>query len=284
MEMLQLRYFYEAATAESIAKAAQKFMVPASSVSASIKRLEQELGVKLFERSSNRIVLSEKGKEFLISVSNILSQLDMSVHMLTIDTVEKKTISVLARSTRSTLVSWIVKFHRMYPSVSFKLTFDDTPENYGNYDIIVSSHHKELSDFAFFPWRNYLVRLEALNTDSLCRGSVTLNQLRDRVFVITSSQRDGFKLLKKACEKQGFVPRVFLECDDYKCRTKALLAGVCIGLNLASWNEESRNANTQFLMLTDFNEEVAINVYYKQEKCDENIKRFLDLLKTSAIR
>ena len=42
MEMLQLRYFYESAMAESISKTAQKFMVPASSVSASIKRLEKE--------------------------------------------------------------------------------------------------------------------------------------------------------------------------------------------------------------------------------------------------
>jgi len=284
MEMLQLRYFYEAATAESIAKAAQKFMVPASSVSASIKRLEQDLGVDLFERSSNRIVLSEKGKEFFISVSNVLSQLDMSVHSLTAEATEKKTISVLARSTRSTLVSWIVKFHRMYPSISFKLTFDDTPENYGNYDIIVSTHRKELADFEFFPWRKYLVRVEALNTDSLCRGPVTLNQLRDRAFVTTSSQRGGFEILKKVCEKQGFVPRVFLECDDYECRTKALLTGVCLGLNLASRDEESRNANTQFLTLTDFNEELAINVYYKQEKCDENIRRFLDLMKNNTLR
>ena len=62
MEILQLRYFYETAMAESIAKTAQKYMVPASSVSASIKRLEQELGVELFVRTSNRISLSEKGK------------------------------------------------------------------------------------------------------------------------------------------------------------------------------------------------------------------------------
>ena len=51
MEMLQLRYFYESAMAESISKTAQKFMVPASSVSASIKRLEKELGVELFVRT-----------------------------------------------------------------------------------------------------------------------------------------------------------------------------------------------------------------------------------------
>ena len=64
MELLQLRYFYETAQTESIAKTAERHLVPASSVSASIKRLEDELGFKLFDRQSNRIVLNENGKNF----------------------------------------------------------------------------------------------------------------------------------------------------------------------------------------------------------------------------
>ena len=44
MELLQLRYFYESAKNENFAKTAEKYMVPASSISASVKRLEEELG------------------------------------------------------------------------------------------------------------------------------------------------------------------------------------------------------------------------------------------------
>ena len=62
MEFLQLRYFYESARTQSLSKTASKYMVPASSVSASIKRLEGELGCQLFERTANRITLSESGK------------------------------------------------------------------------------------------------------------------------------------------------------------------------------------------------------------------------------
>ena len=65
MELLQLRYFYESAMAESFSKAAEKYMVPASSVSASVRRLEQELGMELFSRTGNRVLLNEKGREFL---------------------------------------------------------------------------------------------------------------------------------------------------------------------------------------------------------------------------
>ena len=54
MELLQLKYFYESAKNENFSKTAEMFMVPTSSVSASIKRLEKEfapaveLGMKSF--------------------------------------------------------------------------------------------------------------------------------------------------------------------------------------------------------------------------------------------
>ena len=284
MEMLQLRYFYESAMAGSFSKTAQKYMVPASSVSASVRRLEQELGTELFVRTGNRIVLNENGRRLLVAVSNTLTQLDVTVGSISKQSPKKQTISILARCTRETLVLWIVRFHRIYPSVSFKLTFDDTPENFGNYDIIVSSPEEGLADYESFLWRRFWIRVEALDTDPLCRGSVTLSQLRDRVYVTTSSQRAAFKIFAAACQRQGFTPKVLLECDDYDCQTTALKSGVCLGLNLAKQEEESRISNAQFLQVTDFNEELVIHMYYKKALYEGDIKLFLEFLQSSALR
>ena len=62
MELLQLRYFFESAQSGSFSKTAKKYMVPLTSVSASIRRLEQELGCPLFVRHPNCVSLNEKGK------------------------------------------------------------------------------------------------------------------------------------------------------------------------------------------------------------------------------
>lgn len=283
MEMLQLRYFYESAVAESFSKTAQKYMVPASSVSACIRRLEQELGTELFIRTGNRVILNEKGKRFLEAVGNTLNQLDIAVDAISDRPAEKQTISILARFTRGTLARWIVRFYRIHPTVSFKLTFDDIPENYEKYDIIVSTSEEELADYESFSWRRFDVRVEALETDPLCNGPVTLQQLRDRQFVTTDAQKGSFKVLTQACERQGFTPKVFLECDDYECRKEVLASGVCLGLNLRN-NADSRQTNMQFLDILDFKEKLDIYVYYKKESYEGNIKQFLDLLKTSAYR
>ena len=68
MELLQLKYFSHAAKTENFSRTAEKYIVPTSCVSASIKKLEQEIGVKLFDRSSNRIKLNEYGKILLSAV------------------------------------------------------------------------------------------------------------------------------------------------------------------------------------------------------------------------
>lgn len=282
MEILQLRYFCESAMTESFSKTAQKYMVPASSVSASVRRLEQEIGTELFIRTGNRITLNENGKRFFEMVNNTLTQLNVAVNTISQQFAQKQTISVLARCTRETLVLWTVRFYRQYPSVSFQFAFDDRPENYDNYDIIVSSPTDGLEDYASFLWRKFLIRVEVLDTDPLCRGPVTLRQLCDRAYVTTNSQRGAFQVFAKACERQGFSPKVFLECDDYDCRTIALKSGLCLGLNLASQNEASRTGGMQFLTVTDFNEELTINVYYKKEKYEGKVKSFLDLLESAA--
>ena len=282
MEMLQLRYFYDSAMGESFSKTAKKYMVPVSSVSASVKRLEQELGTPLFERTGNRVILNEKGRQFLAVVSNTLTQLDLGVSALSAKPAEKQTLSILARCTRQTIVRQILNFQKLYPAVSFKVAFEDLPENCGNYDIIVSTKNDTLSDYEHFQLRKFTIRIEALENDPLCQRTITLSQLRDRLFVTTNTQRGSFEIFTQACQKKGFTPKVFLECDDYSCRNMAVQAGTCLGLTMGT-TISSGLANVQYLSVSDFDEEIVSNVYYREEVYNGNIKLFLDFLKSTAV-
>ena len=280
MEMLQLRYFYESAMAENFSKTAQKFMVPASSVSASIKRLEKELGAELFVRTGNRIFLTEKGRRFLSVVSNILSQLDNSAAVLGTEGEVKGTLSILVRCGRQRIVRSIMRFYKQYPSIFFKLSFDDVPENYDRYDIIISSPEDALADYSSFYWQKIFIRIETMEEDPLCDKVITLNQLRDRLFVTTNIQRGIFDIFSQACKKRGFTPKVYLECDDYICRNTVVRSGICLGLAACS-SKDSVLSNARYLTVEDFNGSSVVNVYYKEEKNAGNVKLFLDMLKES---
>ena len=62
MELRQIRYFTVVAAELSFTRAAQKLHVSQPPLSFQIASLEAELGARLFDRTSRRVVLSEAGK------------------------------------------------------------------------------------------------------------------------------------------------------------------------------------------------------------------------------
>ena len=73
MELYQLRAFIATADMGQITKAAQRLHITQPAVSAQIKALEQEIGVPLFERVGNGVVLTRAGTELLAHARNVLS-------------------------------------------------------------------------------------------------------------------------------------------------------------------------------------------------------------------
>ena len=110
MDLLQLRYFYDSANYMSISKTAEKYKVPPTSVSASIRRLEKELGCELFERYPNRIVLNDKGKSMRDSLKRIFAEMDYMLQTVSGTTDDNKEIKILVRAVRSLVTEQIIQY------------------------------------------------------------------------------------------------------------------------------------------------------------------------------
>lgn len=76
MKLSQLKYFKTVAEVGKIQSAAEILYISAPALSATITSLEKELGVTLFNRTSNRIVLNEQGKILLRYVNQIFNNID----------------------------------------------------------------------------------------------------------------------------------------------------------------------------------------------------------------
>ena len=76
MELIQLKYFKTVAEIGKISDAAQSLFISAPALSTSISRLEKELGMPLFDRTNNRILLNRQGQIFLRYVNQIFSNLE----------------------------------------------------------------------------------------------------------------------------------------------------------------------------------------------------------------
>lgn len=76
MNLLQLKYFQEVARYQNITKTAEILHVSQPSLSTSIKHLEEELGIELFDRKGKSIVLNEDGQNFLRDINSVFELLN----------------------------------------------------------------------------------------------------------------------------------------------------------------------------------------------------------------
>ena len=79
MELRHMRYFVAVAEELSFTKAAQKLRLAQPSLTRQVRNLEDEIGVKLLDRSNNRVALTEEGRLFLFDSKKLLAMCAESV-------------------------------------------------------------------------------------------------------------------------------------------------------------------------------------------------------------
>ncbi len=279
MDLLQLRYFYDSANYLSISKTAEKYGVPPTSVSASIRRLERELDCKLFERTANRIMLNDKGKIMQSSLNVIFDELDKMVNAVSNTADDTKEIKILMRALRSLITDYIIQYKSKHTHTRFKMVADFDETNYADYDIIVDTESNSYTGYEKLVLGKQKILLYASSDSPLCSRSLKLEQLAKEPFVIMSKQRDYGKALKAACERANFTPEIVAQINDSACFRKIISSGTAIGITGELAENVDGTTNLAPLNVTDFKYEQTICMYYKKEDNHGNTARFMNFIR-----
>jgi LysR family transcriptional regulator, glycine cleavage system transcriptional activator len=103
-----LKAFEAAARSESFTRAAEELCVTQGAVSQQVKALEATLGIKLFNRERQRLVITQAGREYLAVIRDALDRIAMGTDRL----VQRQTSGVLTVSTSPDFAAkWLV--HRL---------------------------------------------------------------------------------------------------------------------------------------------------------------------------
>ncbi|MGB8451942.1 MAG: LysR family transcriptional regulator [Anaerocolumna sp.] len=244
MDLLQLKYFQTVARTEHITRAAAQLHIAQPSLSKVITRLEEDLGVCLFDRQGRQIKLNHYGRAFLCRVDRIFAELEDGKRELS-DMIGNDNSKVTIASNNISLFSKLLEgYLKLYPHTNFHQMIGTTAEmqqqlENGTADLCISSPPIEGPGIEYIPLFTEEVYLIIPQDHKFAnRTDINLIEAANEPFI---SLKEGFgmrDLTEKFCHEAGFNPNIVFESDISTKSVDLVNIGVGVGLHpIPPWSD-----------------------------------------------
>lgn len=226
----------------SFSKAAKKLHVPQPSLSVMVRKIEEEIGIPLFDRTSKPIRLTETGREYL-SCANEIRQIEKHFddYVDSISNLESGTLRIGANQMFSELImpGFLMKFLSKYPKITVEITDANTAIlqkslTAGELDLIIDNQnlndqifekkvlkkeHFLLAVPAAFvsnsQMNHHLSYADILNEKHLSKEipTVNLSCFANDPFILLTKENETRQVTDTLFRKAGITPNVRLEVD-----------------------------------------------------------------------
>ena len=216
-----MRAFFAIVEEGNISHAAQRLGIAQPALSRQMKHLEENLHVKLFERGSRRIRLTEAGQVLYNRVENILGMVDGTVREITeIGSGTKGTIRIGTITTSGAMIlpDLISEFRKTYPDVTFEIWEAEGAriiELLDNRLIELAITRTQVDNLTYellvLPNEPLVM---VMNSKSVCGKNDTtikLEELKDQPLIIPLRWKSNFVA---ACKRLDFDPQIICVSDS----------------------------------------------------------------------
>jgi len=220
MELTQLRYFQVVAATQNITRAAEQLHISQPTLSKVIMRLEEDLGVKLFDRRASKLELNKYGRAFLEYAKQALDTLERGRRCLeSIRASEQKKVRIAA--TFLGLSQMITEFFALeHPDVVIS---ELRASNQESMDLLLNEQVDFVLSMApiLHPDVDQVLCLsEPLALVMPCTRPphpsrhACLAEFEQERFGIFEGGSDMRNLFIDLCRQANFVPNIAYECDS----------------------------------------------------------------------
>lgn len=229
MELRQLAYFVEVARLKNFTKAAERLRIAQPALSQQIKKLEQELGIKLFKRTGRGITLTEAGEQFFIGAEKTLAEAQMAK-----DSVKgfinfpqgKIMVGALESLVQTRLPSLLTAFSKEHPGIKVFIRENTTEPllealKKGELDLALAHSEVIHTNTDLIPpkglyskplYKDELVLVVEEGHPLEKRKTISIRELRDESFVSFKEGSGIRSQLLVTCNREGFEPLITYEC------------------------------------------------------------------------
>lgn len=290
MELTPLRYFVTVARELHFRRAAAKLNLTQAPLSAAVKKLEDELGCKLFKRTSRVVELTEAGKMFLTEAEGILNRAEQAQKRLSeflTGKAEQLSIGYNEPAIHSFLPRILSLVRMQEPALRLQLRELETAEQY---DLL----KKGTIDIGFL--RPFNTKIDGLTTRLIFREKYVLVVLKDHelsrkkhltirdlagkdiILFARDVNPEIYDQLIIALTVEGMKPPRFRQDARNK---SSMLAMVQAGFGSALVPESCCKGATENVIIREIESElpsVEIAAVWAQENTSEALRRFIRFL------
>ncbi len=290
MNIRQLEYFVAVSEVLNFTNAAKQFYISQTAVTQQIKALENEIGVKLFNRNNRNVELTPAGKIFLDDAKAIIRRTEDAVERAKkADTIFTGHINIgFVKGYEKTNLSDILSdFYIKYPNISFKFFRENMADLYdgildNTLDVVINIifTKDDLQDVETHVVCQYPLIAVLPNSHPLAhRSMIKRSDLKGYPLVdikISESRYGETKTILNAFTKAGFMPNVNYVSDDIETSILAVSAGFGYAL-LPAYITDALSARENVVTVPIEGEEKQITIVAAWHKNNKNpaLEKFL---------
>ena len=287
MEFRHLHYFLAVAEELHFGRAAKRLNISQPPLSFQIRQLEEEIGVRLFNRTKRRVELTAAGAVFLTEARRILDlSADAVRRTVRADRgqIGQLTVGFIGSANYSVLPQVIREFRKRFPAVELSLTEMNTSQQ------IEALHNGRIQAGFMRPPRGVTeagVSIEPVFREPLLaampgnhplrRESVLpLRRLANEPFIMIPRQRGPgfFDHIITLCQREGFSPHIVLEASQFHTIIGLVAAGIGISILPASM-ARSRIRGVVFRSISE-EAETVLHMAWAKDNRSPVLQNFLD--------
>jgi len=241
MELAQLRYFLAVARHLSFTRAAEALPLSQPSLTNQIRRLERELGVELFMRTTRRVRLTPAGEDFVQAAQQILNLVEaaaLEMHEFSGLKRGRVLLGTIPTVGAFSLPPLLAEFRSLYPGVELALQEEGS-------DVLLQLLLDEAIDLAIVTageeHPSGSLERRCLVVDEMVallpaehplaeRAAVALSELAADEFVLFKPGYGLRRVVLDACAAAGFQPRIAFETSQRETIYSMVQAGLGITL------------------------------------------------------
>lgn len=258
MELRDLKSFIEVADHKSFTHAAEHSYLTQPSLSRAVKKIEEELGVELFDRSTRHLYLTDAGRiVYQQSLKAIQALSELNILLEDLRNIATGEIRIGIPPLIGTLFFPKIAqaFYKKYPQVTLELVelgakligklVEDSKIDVG---IVVLPANEEkfnihpLIQDEFFLFLHKEHRLAQ-------RSSVTLTDLRDEKFILFQKDFTLHDLIIQECEREGFTPTISYRSSQWDLIIELVASKLGITLLPKSIYDKQSNEDIRIVRL-----------------------------------